>query len=69
MKWKTIKNFSNRIEAELAKGLLEANDINANVRSDDAGGTRPSLAFASGVELQVLEKDVQKAKELIKEEN
>lgn len=67
MKWQTIKTFSNRPEAELAKGFLEAHGITANVRSDDAGG-RPNLAFTSGVDLQVLQDDVQKAKELIKED-
>ena len=66
--WKTIKTFSNRPEAEIVKGILEANGIAAIVRGDDSGGMRPSLSFASGVDLQVQEKDIKKAQGLIQED-
>ncbi len=43
-----IKTFSTRSEAELARGILEAAGISALVAVDDAGGTRPELAFTTG---------------------
>jgi len=35
-----LETFSNRIEAELAAGLLESEGIEAIVMADDAGGHR-----------------------------
>ena len=55
-----IKTFLNRIEADLAKGALEANGIEAIIRADDAGGTRPSL-WTGGIELLVRAEDVEAA--------
>jgi hypothetical protein len=55
-----IKTFLNRMDAELAKGALDANGIEALIRADDAGGTRPSL-WTGGVELLVRADDVETA--------
>ena len=53
-----IKTYLNRPEAELGKGLLEANGIKAMVSADDAGGMRPDLMQATGgVRLLVREGD------------
>ena len=59
--------FSSRLEAELAKSLLESQGIKSFISADDAGGMRPGMfAYAPGVELIVREEDLEKAKELLK---
>jgi hypothetical protein len=55
-----IKTFLNRMDAELAKGALEANGIEALIRADDAGGTRPSL-WTGGIAVVVRADDVEAA--------
>ena len=60
-----VKTFSGRLEAEIAKGMLEAHGIKAMVAADDAGGFRPELAFSFGVRLLVLEGNAEQALSLI----
>jgi hypothetical protein len=60
-----IETFSNRIEAEMAAGLLEAEGIEAMVMADDAGGTYPMLQFVRGVRLMVFKEDEARAKEIL----
>lgn len=63
-----VHTFTSRMEAEIAKGLLEAHKINAAVVADDAGGMYPSLASAAeGVQLVVGKKDYKRAAELLNE--
>jgi Putative prokaryotic signal transducing protein len=62
-----IKTFSSRQDAELAKGLLAANGVNAVVSGDDYGGINPGLAFSSGVRLLVKEEEVVNAKRIFRE--
>jgi len=63
----TVQSFFSRIEADLAKGMLEANGIQSIVCADDAGGSRPfPMAYTSGVELKIKSEDVGKAKKLLK---
>lgn len=64
-KFVTVKVYSNRIEAGMAKSLLESHDIVATINAPDAGGMKPDLNAASGVEVKVSEEDLQKAKELL----
>jgi hypothetical protein len=55
-----VKTFNTRIEAELAKGLLAANNIHSIIISDDEGGTAP-FPFqpnSKGVQLWVKSKDL-----------
>lgn len=67
MQYLKIKNYSNRIEAEINKGLLETNKISCIISSDDAGGLRPDLMMSTGgVWLLVEEKNKNKALELLK---
>ena len=51
-----LETFSNRIEAEMAAGLLESEGIEAMVMADDAGGTYPMLQFIRGVRLMVYQR-------------
>ena len=61
-----VETFPDRLEAEMAKTLLEANGINAAFSADDAGGMRPDLGFTSGgVKLFVLDENVERAVELL----
>ncbi len=57
-----LKNYSSRIDAEVDKALLGANDILSFVSADDVGGFYPSIAMATGgVWLLVDKKDHEKA--------
>jgi hypothetical protein len=60
-----LETFSNRIEAEMAAGILEAEGIEAMVMADDAGGTYPMLQFIRGVKLMVAAADEARAKEIL----
>jgi len=60
-----VHTFSYRQEAELAQGALHAAGIESMVRSDDAGGLRPGMAFANGVDLIVRAGDADAAREII----
>ena len=59
-----VRTFINKFEAEIAKSALDAADIDAMIRADDAGGTRPGL-WLSGVELIVRADDVKRAEEIL----
>ncbi len=64
----TIKTYSNRLEAELAKSKLASFGIDAMVSADDAGGIYPTpFAYRAGVERIVREEDTQRAVDLLKE--
>ncbi len=61
-----IKTYMNSQQAEMARGVLETNGIEAMISADDAGGWRPELAVAmGGVRLLVREEDAKSALELL----
>ena len=62
-----VKTFLSRIDADLAKGALEAAGIDAIVRADDAGGTRPGL-WMGGVALLVRTEDQENARKILGED-
>ena len=63
-----IRKYNSRIEAELAKGLLETSGIKAVVSADDAGGMRPHLLLGdAAVRLSVKEEDEEKAVQLLED--
>jgi hypothetical protein len=59
-----IRTFINGVDAELARGALEAAGIASMIRADDCGGTRPHL-WMGGVELLVRPEDVARAEEVL----
>lgn len=62
-----IRAFSTIAEAEIARGALEAADIDALIQSDSAGGMRPHLAWAgSGYKLLVREEDAAEAENVLR---
>ena len=62
---KTVKIFSSRLEAELAKSYLKGNGITSFIFSDDAGQMYPSQQIVNGVALAVEENDLEIAKKLL----
>jgi hypothetical protein len=60
----TIAQFADYIEAEMARQLLADYEIEAVVTGDNASNLYPISAI-EGPELQVLEKDVQRAREIL----
>ena len=63
----TVQTYYSREEAELGKGFLEANGIDAVIETDDAGAAGIGLAFTQGVRLLVKTEDTQKTEELFQE--
>ena len=63
--WIKVITFTDRVEADLALGLLEANDIEAVNFADDCGSVDPALTWARGVRLMVKKEDLEKAKEIL----
>ncbi len=61
-----LQTFPNRIEAEMAAGLLNSEGVEAMVVADDAGGAYPSLQFVRGVRLMVAAEDAYRAREILK---
>jgi Putative prokaryotic signal transducing protein len=64
-----VESFENEIDAEIAKARLEAENIEANIVKDDAGGMFPSLQQTSGVRLLVPEDSADRAKEILGDES
>ena len=60
-----VRRFDNEVEAEIARGELEASGIPAVVMKDDAGGMYPFLQGASGVRLMVTPDDAERAAEIL----
>lgn len=60
-----LKVFTNEFEAELAKSMLEEEEIKAYVSSDDVGGMQPPQQMTEGIKLIVLETDFERAKEIL----
>ncbi|MBS1984697.1 MAG: DUF2007 domain-containing protein [Bdellovibrionales bacterium] len=57
---------SSRPETDIIRNLLESEGIHCVVQSDDAGGLRPFVNAASGVDILVNPKDLARAQEVIK---
>jgi hypothetical protein len=63
--FETVGNFLNRVDAEIARGALEAEGIEATVSADDAAGTRPHL-WMGGVRLLVSAADADRARKFLR---
>jgi hypothetical protein len=62
----TLKTFSDRLQAEMAKGLLDNAGIPSILNGGDAGASRPTpFAYTPGVSLSVREDHLEKAKEIL----
>ncbi|MEP6715204.1 MAG: hypothetical protein ABJC09_06500 [Terriglobia bacterium] len=60
----TFRTFSNHMEADLAKSLLEAFGVECTTSSDDCAGQRPHMSLADGVHLIIRDQDRERAEEI-----
>jgi len=67
MKRITVSTFQTRTEAEVAKGFLKSNGIDAFVLADDLGGAYqfPFQPNITGVKLQVKKHNLEEAHALL----
>jgi hypothetical protein len=59
-----IRTFQSKLEAEMARGMLESAGVRAWLASDDAGGAYP-FQLSGGVQLMVAAADEAAAEELL----
>jgi Putative prokaryotic signal transducing protein len=64
-----VGSFANELDAEFAKGHLEAAGIDAAIVKDDAGSMFPSLQGTEGVQLLVARNDEERARRILVEKN
>jgi hypothetical protein len=61
-----VRAYGDRLEAELARGSLEASGIPAMIQGDTAGGMREHLAWSgAGFKILVREEDATAAREVL----
>jgi hypothetical protein len=60
-----VQYFENELDAQIAKGHLEAEGIEASIIKDDIGGMFPSLQQPAGVQLLVSEARLAEAKKIL----
>jgi hypothetical protein len=60
-----IAEYLTRIEADLGKAILEANEVVAVIAGDDAGGMNPWIHPATPVRLLVHADDAERAREIL----
>ena len=61
----TVRSFNSELEADIAKGALEAFGIECMLSRDDCGGQRPHLLMGAGIRLLVRSGDAERAKEVL----
>jgi Putative prokaryotic signal transducing protein len=61
-----VGKFKNEVDAEIAKGHLESEGIEASIAKNDAGRMFPSLQYTEGVELSVDKSQEEKARIIIR---
>lgn len=60
-----VYEYSNEMDAEIAKGHLQAAGIPSFIIKDDGGGMIPSLQNVEGVQLFVTESQSENAKKIL----
>jgi hypothetical protein len=60
-----VGDYENEIDAEIAKGHLEASGIPTSIIKDDGGGMLPSLQNTEGVQVLVAESQSEEAKKIL----
>jgi hypothetical protein len=60
-----VQSFEDEFAAEIARGHLESEGIEAKVIKDDAGGMFPSLQQTGGVQVLVAEARLDEAKKIL----
>lgn len=62
-----VRGFTRRAEAEVARGLLEAEGIAAAIAADDLGAEGPGITFGKPIDLVVDAADAERARQLLDE--
>ncbi len=63
-----IKRFNNPVDANIAKGLLESNNIDCTLHDENTTYANPvNIAALGGVKLLVKEEDYEKALKIFEE--
>lgn len=62
-----LKRFPSELDAQMAKGVLECEGIQAIVLRDDAGGMEPQFQLTMGVRLMVHSEDFERARAILDE--
>jgi hypothetical protein len=60
-----IRTYSSEMHAQVALTVLESNGIEAAIRADDCGGSRPELQISSGVSVLVSPRNRRKADRIL----
>ena len=60
-----VEEFTNVVQAEVFRAMLNASGIDAIVVKDDAGGMAPALQIFVGVQLMVRAEDLDVAREIL----
>ena len=60
-----LASFPNEPAAQIARAILDANDIPSIVTADGASGLEPQLSYVQGVRLFVRDDDADDARELL----
>jgi hypothetical protein len=60
-----VGEYENELDAEIARGHLEASGIPASIIKDDGGGMLPSLQNTKGVQLLVAETQSENARKIL----
>lgn len=61
-----LNKYSDEISAEIAKQVLDEHGISAIISKDDSGGMTPNLQYVMRVRLLVLNKDLKRARAILK---
>ena len=61
--------YSNRRDAETAKGHLEQQGVDSFLLADDAGGTHPQFQLTQGVKLLVRKSELESARQILTDIN
>jgi putative signal transducing protein len=63
--WIVLRTFTNDLEAQAFRSLLEARGLAVLIEVDNCGGMRPHFDYTMGIKLMVPEQDADQARELI----
>jgi Putative prokaryotic signal transducing protein len=60
-----VGEYENELDAQIARGHLEASGVSASIIKDDGGGMLPALQNSEGVQLIVAENQKEKAMKIL----
>ncbi len=64
-RWEKLTVYNSETEAEIVRGRLESEGIEARISADDCGGMLPQYQYIRGVRLLVAPEDIERAREIL----